>query len=174
MSAPIFLIGPMASGKSAVGALVAALLGTELIDTDARVVAAHGDIPSIFAAGGEPRFRALEAQVLSDAVKEWPASGPPAVIATGGGAVLAAANREIIARGFCVYLFTDALTVAPRIGADTTRPLLGGTPLESWKQIFATRSETYESMATLRIDTRAKTPAQIAELILTAYSDAEH
>ena len=52
----------------------------------------------------------------------------PAVVATGGGSVLAAENRAVIAAGFSVYLLTDAATVAPRIGADTTRPLLGGDP----------------------------------------------
>ena len=187
MSTPIFLIGPMASGKSAVGTILARLLGTTLIDTDARVVAAHGTIPEIFAAHGEAGFRRFESQALADAVRPHAQAGPctdapedpagrcaPAVVATGGGSVLAEQNRALIARGFSVYLLTDAATVAPRIGADTTRPLLGATPLESWSRIFAERSELYEATATLCIDTRGRTAAQIAEAILTAYRDAGH
>ncbi len=181
MSTPIFLIGPMASGKSAVGAILARLLGTTLIDTDARVVAAHGTIPEIFAAHGEAGFRRFESQALAEAVRphagampEADAPAAPAVVATGGGAVLAAGNRELVASGFAVYLLTDAETVAPRIGTDTTRPLLGATPLESWCRILAERSELYAATATLCIDTRGRTAAQIAEAILTAYRDAGH
>jgi len=183
MSTPIFLIGPMASGKSAVGAILARLLGTTLIDTDARVVAAHGTIPEIFAAHGEAGFRRFESQALAEAVRPHAQAAPgadpagpcaPAVVATGGGSVLAPGNRELIATGFSVYLLTDAATVGPRIGADTTRPLLGATPLESWSRIFAERSELYEATATLCIDTRGRTAAQIAEAILTAYRDAGH
>jgi shikimate kinase len=180
MSTPIFLIGPMASGKSAVGAILARLLGTTLIDTDARVVAAHGPIPVIFAAHGERGFRRFEARALADAVRPGrendagAAVAAPAVVATGGGSVLSAENRAVIASGFSVYLLTDAATVAPRIGADTTRPLLGATPLESWSRIFAQRSEFYEATATLCIDTRGKSAEEIAESILTAYRDAGH
>lgn len=178
MNTPIFLIGPMASGKSAVGAILARLLGTTLVDTDAVVVAAHGPIPEIFAAHGEAGFRRFEARALADAVRPVPRDGTgahaPVVVATGGGAVLSAENREVIASGFGVYLLTDAATVAPRIGADTTRPLLGGTPLESWSRIFALRRGLYEATATWCIDTRGRTAEEIAESILTAYRDAGH
>ena len=180
MSTPIFLIGPMASGKSAIGAILARLLGSTLVDTDARVIAAHGPIPDIFAAHGEAGFRRFETQALADAVRparqgDGAAEGAaPAVVATGGGAVLSAQNRAVIATGFSVYLLTDAATVAPRIGADTTRPLLGDSPLESWIRIFAQRSGLYEATATLCIDTRGRTTEEIAESILTAYRDAGH
>lgn len=178
MSTPIFLIGPMASGKSAVGALLAGLLGTTLIDTDARVIAAHGSIPEIFAAHGEAGFRRFESEVMAAAVptqaQRDARATAPAVLATGGGSVLAEANRELLADGFCVYLLTDEATVAPRIGADTTRPLLGSNPLEAWARIFAMRSDLYERTATVIIDTRGKTPGQIAGAILAAYRDAGH
>ncbi|WP_411734048.1 shikimate kinase [Paeniglutamicibacter sp.] len=170
----------MASGKSAVGAILARLLGTELIDTDARVVAAHGPIPEIFAAHGEEGFRRFETQALADAVRPAEDNDPgaataaPAVVATGGGSVLSAQNRAVIAAGFSVYLLTDSATVAPRIGADMTRPLLGGTPLESWNRIFAQRSGLYEATATLLIDTRGRTAEEIAVSILTSYRDAGH
>ncbi len=194
MTRTIFLIGPMASGKSAVGAELARLLDTRALDTDALVVRDHGPIPEIFAGSGEAGFRALETEALRGAALLSRAAGPaPLVVATGGGAVLAPENQRILAEGFTVYLYTDAATVAHRIAGDTTRPLLAGaaagdTPdgaeadaesraaeaLESWSRIFADRADTYEKCADLRIDTRTLGPAEIAEAIITAYRDTGH
>ncbi|GAA5226850.1 shikimate kinase [Paeniglutamicibacter antarcticus] len=170
MSTPIVLIGPMASGKSAVGALLAPMLDAELIDTDALVVAAHGPIASIFAVHGEEGFRRFESEALALAMDR----SAQTVVSTGGGAVLAPGNRELLADGFCVYLLTDARTVAPRIGADRNRPLLGADPLQSWSRIFDRRKELYEGSAHLTIDTRGLGVGQVACLILTAYRDAGH
>lgn len=170
MNTPIVLIGPMASGKSAVGAVLGRMLNAEFIDTDALVIAEHGPIPSIFDAHGEEGFRRFESQALARAM----GGQTPAVVATGGGAVLAPANRELLGGGYCVYLLTDARTVAPRIGADRSRPLLGGDPLESWSRIFARRRGLYEACAHLTIDTRGLNATQVASLIATAYRDAGH
>ncbi|ERK72528.1 hypothetical protein N136_01109, partial [Leifsonia aquatica ATCC 14665] len=56
----IVLIGPPAAGKTRLGKRLAKRLGLGFVDTDARVVAAHGPISEIFADHGEPHFRALE------------------------------------------------------------------------------------------------------------------
>lgn len=170
MSTPIVLIGPMASGKSAVGALLGRALDAEFIDTDALVIAEHGPIPAIFDAHGEAVFRRFESRALASAMGRE----TPAVVATGGGAVLAPENRQLLERGFCVYLLTDARTVAPRIGADRTRPLLGQDRLDSWSRILARRQELYEGCAHLTIDTRGLNADQVASLIATAYRDAGH
>ncbi|MGL3804532.1 shikimate kinase [Paeniglutamicibacter sp. R2-26] len=197
MSRTIFLIGPMASGKSAVGAELARLLGTRALDTDALVAEEHGPIPEIFERRGEPVFRTLETGALRTAARRSAEQGrAPLVVATGGGAVLAEENRRILADGFTVYLYTDAATVAGRIAGDATRPLLapasgasvGDTrveepgdgqgrlagALESWSRIFAERADTYEKCADLRVDTRTLGPAAIAEAIATAYRDTGH
>lgn len=44
----LVLVGPMAAGKTSVGRRVARRLGVAFIDTDKRIVAAHGPIPAIF------------------------------------------------------------------------------------------------------------------------------
>lgn len=165
MSAGIFLIGPMATGKSVVGRELARRLGVAFIDTDAEVTATHGSIPEIFAAGGEPAFRALETAALREA-----AGGPePAVVATGGGAVLAPENRELLRSGYTVYLETDLETVRARIAGTPGRPLLEGDPLERWVQIFAAREAHYRQCATVTVDARTGTVAELAEHILGAY-----
>lgn len=186
MSRTIFLIGPMASGKSAVGAALALQLGTRMIDTDELVVKEHGTIKEVFAAGGEPAFRAFETQALQQAASmgdQLAPTSPPLVIASGGGAVLAPVNREILATGYTVYLYIDAPTVAKRIAGDVVRPLLAGapndttqdpSPLDTWQNIFATRTHIYEGCADLTLDVRTQTPQQIAEAIITAYRDAGH
>lgn len=170
MSLPIVLIGPMASGKSAVAAALAPMLGASALDTDALVTAAHGKIPSIFAAHGEAGFRRFESEALAEALEQ----APRAVVATGGGAVLAPRNRELLARGFCVYLLTDAATVSPRIRGDKGRPLLGTDPLDAWTRIFTERRALYETAADLTIDTRGSSVARIASAIRDAYRDAGH
>ncbi|PQZ93808.1 shikimate kinase [Arthrobacter sp. MYb227] len=185
MSRTIFLIGPMASGKSAVGAQLARQLGTTMIDTDELVVQEHGTIKEIFAAGGEPAFRAFESEALRQAAAAGDSreATPPLVIASGGGAVLAPHNRELLATGFTVYLYIDAQTVAKRIAGDVVRPLLAGapddttqepSPLETWQNIFTTRTHIYEGCADLTLDVRTQNPAEIAEAIITAYRDAGH
>ena len=57
----VVLVGPMGSGKSTVGELLAERLGAPYRDTDADIVAAEGrEISDIFVEDGEERFRALE------------------------------------------------------------------------------------------------------------------
>ncbi|MBM6621368.1 shikimate kinase [Micrococcaceae bacterium RIT802] len=165
MSADIFLIGPMATGKSVVGRQLAARLGVAFIDTDAEVIASHGSIADIFAAGGEPAFRALEAEALRAAA----ARPEPAVIATGGGAVLGEGNRELLRAGYTVYLETDLETVGSRIAGAPGRPLLEGNPLDRWVQIFTAREAHYRECATVTVDARTGTVAELAENILGAY-----
>ena len=97
----LFLVGPMGSGKSTVGRHLADLLDCPFIDSDAEIESRAGaDIPWIFDVEGEAGFRRRETTVLKDLAEH-----PAAVIATGGGAVLAAENREMMARtGVVVFL----------------------------------------------------------------------
>ena len=67
----VVLVGPMGSGKSTVGALLAERLGVPYRDTDADIVAAQGrPISDIFVDEGEPYFRELERQAVAAAVAE--------------------------------------------------------------------------------------------------------
>lgn len=167
-SSGIFLIGPMASGKSVVARELAALLDAALIDTDHAIVAEHGSIASIFAAGGEPLFREYESLALSRAVEA--ARERPTVIATGGGIVLSQTNRAILRGVYTVYLVTDLATVRPRIVNARHRPLLDGDPLQRWSSIFAARQDFYAEAASLSVDARSGRPKRVAAEIAEAYS----
>ena len=98
----VFLIGPMGSGKTAVGRLVARQLRYRFVDSDAEIESRTGvDIPFIFEKEGEAGFRLRERDVIAD-LTQWPRT----VVSTGGGAVLLEDNREALrSRGLVVYLY---------------------------------------------------------------------
>ncbi|NTU89424.1 MAG: shikimate kinase, partial [Actinobacteria bacterium] len=95
----IVLIGMPGSGKTSIGAALAALSDRDLIDTDARIVEAAGcSIPEIFMNQGESSFRMLENEVIRAAGQE---SGK--VIAVGGGAVLNPDNLDPLLQNGRIY-----------------------------------------------------------------------
>src|SRR5579859_2163558 len=96
----IFLIGPMGSGKTAVGKYLARALDFPFIDSDHEIERRTGaDIPLIFEREGEAGFRQRERDVIAELTAR-----DRIVLATGGGAVLNAATREDLrARGWVVY-----------------------------------------------------------------------
>ncbi|MDN5754617.1 MAG: shikimate kinase [Arthrobacter sp.] len=161
----IFLIGPMASGKSVVGRALADRLGYRFVDTDEEITAGHGSIAGLFAKRGEAAFRTVESTTLARAASRE----EPSVIATGGGVVLDPGNRDLLAGSFTVYLHTDLATVRPRIEADSGRPLLDGDPIRRWADILAERESLYRACASLTIDARTGSVARLAEDIEGAY-----
>src|SRR5512139_3120122 len=100
----VFLVGPMGSGKSAVGRQLATRLDLAFVDSDAEIEARTGaDISYIFEKEGEAGFREREREVL-DALT----GRSRVLLSTGGGAVLDPANRERLrSRGCVVYLRTS-------------------------------------------------------------------
>lgn len=156
----IILIGPMGSGKSTLGLALAERLGLGFIDVDQRIVAAAGrSVPAIFEAEGEPGFRRRETDALLAALHE-----APAVIATGGGAVLALANREAIrAAGCVVYLHIAPDEQLRRVAGDRNRPLLDhADPAGQLARLQAQREPLYRELADFTVDTSAQTSEQLA------------
>ncbi len=100
----VVLIGMMGAGKTAVGTALARHLDVPFLDSDEEITrAARMTVAEIFARDGEPFFRARESEVLLRLL-----NGPPAILSTGGGAYLAAQNRQAIsAHGVAVWLKAD-------------------------------------------------------------------
>lgn len=165
---PLVLIGPMASGKSAVGRMLAHRTGLRFIDSDREIVERHGPVAAIFAERGEQAFRVLEADVIAAALEN-----DDVVVALGGGAVLDAGTRDRLTRTTVVYLETDLATVRPRISGDTTRPLLAGKPGERWQEIYDERRPLYEAVATEVIDTRDLPARAVVDAVLRAIRSAQ-
>lgn len=156
----LVLVGPMAAGKTSVGRRVARRLGVAFIDTDKRIVAAHGPIAGIFEAHGEAHFRALERAAVAEALAEG------GVISLGGGAVTEAATRELLTEHPVVFLTVSPDAVADRLRG-SNRPLLAGEdPLERWKKIFEERRGWYAEVSSATFDTSRRPMQKIADEIV--------
>ena len=125
----ITLTGFMGSGKTTVGKVLADFLGCPFMDLDDLVVKKAGkSIPDIFAQDGEPAFRQQEVQVLRKTVDKYAES--TAVLALGGGAVLAPASAALLhEKTVCIYLRATLDTLLARLAGETSgRPLLQEIP----------------------------------------------
>lgn len=137
----MILVGLPGSGKSTVGAAVAAKLGWPFVDLDAEIVRRTGrSISSIFAEDGEGAFRLLERRATLDL-----RGAPASVVAPGGGWVTNAATVALLrppAR--MAYLKVSPAEAARRLGqAVQSRPLLRDYPLVSLERLLASREEAY-------------------------------
>jgi shikimate kinase len=140
----IVLVGPAGVGKTTVGKKLASALGLTFLDTDALFVRDHGSISEFFAQHGESAFRKLEEDYLAFAIQQ------NAVVATGGGAVISAANRSALKQARVVYLKTDGTHMAKRI-SQGNRPLLKNG-IDDWRKLYDQRKSLYEEVADLTID----------------------
>lgn len=155
----VVLVGPMGVGKTTIGKKLARALKLPFIDTDALIVAEHGPIPEIFAQRGESEFRRLEEDAVNAALAE------PAVVATGGGAVLSELTRSRLSKATVVYLSTDGRHMASRL-ANGNRPLLQNG-IEDWRRIYDERKPIYEQVADLTVNTSNQSMASALDEIKT-------
>ena len=162
----ITLTGFMGSGKTTVGKVLADFLGCPFMDLDDLVVKKSGkSIPDIFAQDGEPAFRELEAQVLRKTVAKYAESA--AVLALGGGAVLAPASAALLhEKTVCIYLRATLDTLLARLAGETAgRPLADASLADR----LASREPIYEETAHVIIDTDGLSPDEVAdEIIISA------
>jgi shikimate kinase len=147
----IFLVGLMGAGKTSVGKLLARRLGKTFYDCDQEIERATGvRIPVIFEIEGEAGFRARERRMLSELVRR-----SPVVLATGGGAVLAAENRTLLkGHGTVVYLCASPQDLWQRTRHDRNRPLLQTPdPLVTLTGLYNDRDPLYREIADVVMDT---------------------
>jgi shikimate kinase len=157
----VVLIGPPTSGKSSVGALLAARLGVPFEDTDLLVARAAGKpVGDIFVDDGELVFRELERGAVAtglDAVKS--AGG---VLALGSGAVLDLDVRRMLAGQLIVYLEAEFATVAKRAGMDRPRVVIPGNPRGQLRTMLEERRPVYAELASLTVPTDDQAPEEVA------------
>jgi shikimate kinase len=156
----------MGAGKSTVGKLLATRLTRRFVDTDKRIVERAGvEIPVIFDVEGEPGFRAREHAVIAELASESAES--PAVIATGGGAILSDANRQAMtASGVVIYLAATQEELWRRLRRDRSRPLLRqADPEATLKKILSEREPTYRALAHHAVASDNHSAAKLADRI---------
>lgn len=164
MTPSLVLTGPMGSGKTSVGRLLACKLGYEFVDLDALIVEQEGSsINEVFARNGEQVFREMETASLATL-----ADRTRMVLATGGGAVIKEENRQLMRMiGTVVNLMADIPSLAQRLEHAVDRPLLSGDePREIRLERLVRERERFYADADIRIDTTGKTLEDVAAEIM--------
>ncbi|MBV2234897.1 MAG: shikimate kinase [Sterolibacterium sp.] len=153
----------MGAGKTTIGRQLAKRLGRRFVDSDHEIVARTGvSIPTIFEIEGESGFRQREAQVIAEL-----AAMTGLVVATGGGAVLAAANRAALTNsGLVVYLCVPPRLLHERTRHDHNRPLLKvADPLARLQTLYEQRDPLYREVADIVVDSTGGGSQQMVKLI---------
>lgn len=155
--AVVVLIGAPGAGKTRTGKRLARLLDVPLVDTDSRIVQEHGPIAGIFEAFGEPHFRAVERDVVAQALSEG------AVVTLGGGAVLDSATQQLLADHRVVQLTVSPEAVEARISGGK-RPLVKDG-IGAWIALVEKRQPIYDRLSQLTIDTSRRPLDGVAQEI---------
>lgn len=165
----IVLIGLMGAGKSTVARCIAERSGRHLVDTDTAIEATTGQtVRELWESGGEAAYRALESDVVLDAL----ASDDPVVIAAPGGVVLDLVVRTALADATVVWLRADPEVLAGRVQIGDHRPLLDDDPLRALTAMALDRAELYAGVADGIVDVDRLDPEQAADAVLALYPAA--
>lgn len=154
MAGNIILVGLMGAGKTTIGRMLAKHLHKTFYDSDHEIERRTGvNIPLIFEVEGEAGFRKRESAVIEELVRK-----DDIVLATGGGAVLSAQNREHLKQnGIVIYLRANVHELWQRTRNDKNRPLLQGQSAHGkLKQLFVERDPLYTEVATYTIETEGE------------------
>jgi shikimate kinase len=170
MAPRVILIGPMGSGKTTIGSLLAQRLGLNFRDTDHLIEEQEGKtVSQIFLDQGEDAFRVIEKRVLRE---ELLTDGT--VLSLGGGAPISidaqSALRAISSH--IIFLDISLSTVAPRIGFNRDRPLLLNNPRGQWQTLMEARRPIYEAVADTIINVDDKSEEEIVTIALSSLEEA--
>ncbi len=170
MAPRVILIGPMGSGKTTIGSLVAGKLGLSFRDTDHLIEEQEEKtVSQIFLDQGEDAFRAIEKRVLRE---ELLTDGT--VLSLGGGAPISldaqSALRAIASH--IIFLDISLSTVAPRIGFNRDRPLLLNNPRGQWQTLMEARRPVYEAISDTIINVDDKSEEEIVTIVLSSLGEA--
>jgi 3-dehydroquinate synthase len=160
----IFLVGLMGAGKTTIGRMLARRLGMNFADSDHEIEARTGaSVPWIFEIEGEASFRRREADMIRELT-----AGSGLVLATGGGAVLNAESRRLLAeRGTVIYLRASVNSILARTSHDKNRPLLQtADPRKKLEDLTAQREPLYREIADIVIDTGRPNVQSMVQTIL--------
>lgn len=160
------LIGFMGSGKTSVGRALAEVLGFRFVDTDDLIEArAHKRITEIFEQDGEPAFRKLEGEIVSELEHQ-----DGLMIATGGGLPIHPSNLESLkTHALIVCLWASPEKILQRVGNHSHRPLLNvPDPLTRIQALLEERTPFYKQ-ADVLISTEDRPVREVAQHVATQF-----
>jgi shikimate kinase len=162
LSPLVVLVGPPGAGKTTTGRAVARRLRTGFRDTDHDIEALAGTpVSEIFVDHGEQHFRALEETAVAAALAEH-----DGVLALGGGAVLSAATRALLAGHPVVFLDVGLAAAVSRVGMNGNRPLLLGNVRSQLKGLMDRRRPLYDEVARHTVLTDTLDATQVVDEVL--------
>jgi shikimate kinase / 3-dehydroquinate synthase len=175
MSRPLLLSGFMATGKSAVGRVVAKKRGATFVDLDQAIERRVGkSVAEIFDTEGEAGFRRYEREALGHELAR--PGDAPKVIALGGGALLHRQQRvDILGQAVVVTLRASADEILRRVESQeargSRRPLLAGPDRRGRvESLLATRNECYAE-AHGSVETDGRELSAIADDVLRYWEE---
>ena len=165
----IALTGFMGTGKTSVGKRLAERLGWPFVDTDVIIERREGrSVADIFAGEGESYFRARESEAIAEATAK-----SPAVIATGGGAILDPANFDLLQRATMLVCLTATPEVILARTRGHGRPLLESEDRGARvRQLLASRAAAY-ARAPHSVDTSRLSVEEVVEHVLALHRSEE-
>ncbi|UFN48203.1 3-dehydroquinate synthase [Roseomonas sp. OT10] len=155
----VVLVGLPGVGKSSIGRRLAARMGLPFLDADAEIEAAAGmPIAEIFARYGEAHFRDGERRVIARIL-----SGPPVVLATGGGAFVEPRTRQAIRTlgATSVWMRCRLPVLVKRISGREHRPLFHGRDVMEVLNDLSRRRNPLYAEADLVIDCTDDSPDEM-------------
>lgn len=167
----IFLVGMMGAGKTTIGKLLASYLGKTFFDSDREIQKRTGvSIPLIFDIEGEAGFRKRETEMLRELMQ-----AKNIVLATGGGAVLSAENRDLLrGNGTVVYLRATVDDLWRRTRHDKGRPLLQTpNPYAKLAELYAQRDPLYCETAHIVVESGTQSARQLVESLAQQLAGAD-
>ena len=165
----IILVGPMGSGKTTIGRVVAREFGLDFHDCDHELERQTGaSVNLIFDVEGEAGFRKRETALLRKLTGQ-----NNVLIATGGGAVVREVNRKLLVRsGLIVWLKTSVDQQLKRLSHDKSRPLLQAPDRrERLRNLALERDSLYASVADLEFSSTDRHYRHAAKELISQIRD---
>ncbi len=158
----------MATGKTAVGQILARKLKKKYVSTDTLIEKKERmKISTIFKKKGEDFFRKLETNLLKSLIHK-----KNLVISCGGGIVLKPKNRNLLKKiGFVVWLKASPEIINSRLGNLKKRPLLNikdeKERIKKIKSMLALRNPIYKKVANFSVDTSSLSKTDVVNKIIS-------